>query len=48
MLVDLDSANGTMLNGHQLIPNQKYSLRDGDEVVFSKIQPVKYKVEIKE
>ena len=47
-IVDLDSSNGTLLNGHALIPNQKYSLKDGDEVAFSKIQPVKYKVEIKE
>lgn len=47
ILVDLDSSNGTLLNGHVLIPNQKYTLRDGDEVAFSKIQPVKYKVEIK-
>lgn len=36
-LTDLGSANGTFLNGKQLIPNQPYVLRDGDEIRFGKL-----------
>jgi pSer/pThr/pTyr-binding forkhead associated (FHA) protein len=35
---DLDSTNGTRINGFQLTPNRKYRLRDGDEVEFARIQ----------
>ena len=31
-LVDLESTNGTFLNGQRLIPNQPRVLRDGDEI----------------
>jgi pSer/pThr/pTyr-binding forkhead associated (FHA) protein len=37
ILVDLDSANGTYLNGKQLPPNQPHILRDGDELRFGKL-----------
>ncbi len=33
-LEDLDSTNGTRINGLTLIPNQPYRLRDGDELEF--------------
>ena len=32
MLTDLNSVNGTFLNGHQLSPNKHYIVRDGDEI----------------
>lgn len=31
-LTDLDSSNGTFLNGQRLAPNRPYTLHDGDEV----------------
>ena len=31
-LLDLDSTNGTFLNGDKLTPQQKYKLADGDEI----------------
>jgi hypothetical protein len=31
---DLGSTNGTRINGFQLVPNQPYRLRDGDELEF--------------
>src|SRR5260221_14438266 len=36
-LVDLNSANGTHLNGQRLSPNQPRVLRDGDEVRLAKL-----------
>jgi pSer/pThr/pTyr-binding forkhead associated (FHA) protein len=36
-LVDLNSANGTHLNGQRLTPNQPRVLRDGDEVRLGKL-----------
>jgi hypothetical protein len=36
-LVDLDSANGTYLNGQRLSPNQPRLLRDGDEIRLGKL-----------
>lgn len=33
-LEDLESTNGTRINGLTLIPNQPYRLRDGDELEF--------------
>lgn len=33
-LEDLESTNGTRINGMTLIPNQPYLLRDGDELEF--------------
>jgi hypothetical protein len=32
VLVDMGSANGTMLNGQRLVPEQPRVLRDGDEI----------------
>ena len=34
VLIDLDSTNGTILNGYRLPPNQPYPLKNGDEVRF--------------
>lgn len=36
-IVDLDSANGTFLNGQRLAPNQPRLLRDGDEIRLGKL-----------
>ncbi len=36
-LVDMNSVNGTYLNGERLIPNQPRILSDGDEVRFGKL-----------
>jgi hypothetical protein len=36
-LVDLNSSNGTVLNGHRLAPNEARPLREGDEVIFGKM-----------
>lgn len=36
-VIDLDSVNGTYLNGQRLIPNQPRVLQDGDEVRFGKL-----------
>jgi pSer/pThr/pTyr-binding forkhead associated (FHA) protein len=33
-LIDLNSTNGTRLNGRQIGPNQRELLSDGDEVIF--------------
>ncbi len=37
MLVDLESTNGTYLNGQRLLPNQPRMLRDGDEVRLGRL-----------
>lgn len=37
-LEDLGSTNGTRINGFQLTSNQKYRLRDGDEVEFARMR----------
>ncbi|NWF68522.1 MAG: FHA domain-containing protein [Chloroflexi bacterium] len=37
---DLESTNGTRINGFQLTPNQKYRLRDGDELELGRIRIV--------
>ena len=34
VLIDLNSTNGTLLNGYRLPPNQPYPLSSGDEVRF--------------
>lgn len=36
-VMDMDSANGTYLNGKKLIPHQPHILRDGDEIKFGKL-----------
>lgn len=43
-LVDLGSANGTLLNGEVLIPNKQYPLRNEDVIGFVVAHPIKYKV----
>ncbi len=35
---DLHSTNGTRLNGLELIPDEPYRLRDGDEIEFGQIR----------
>jgi len=37
VLTDLRSANGTLLNGQRLIPEQPRVLRDGDEIRLGKL-----------
>ena len=37
ILTDLNSVNGTFLNGWQLSPNKHYTVRDGDEVRLSQL-----------
>ncbi len=36
-LIDLESSNGTFLNGHRLPPHEPVPLREGDEVIFGKM-----------
>ena len=33
---DMNSTNGTRINGFQLTPNRRYRLRDGDELEFGR------------
>lgn len=37
---DLNSTNGTRINGYQLTPEHVYRLRDGDELEFGRIRIV--------
>jgi pSer/pThr/pTyr-binding forkhead associated (FHA) protein len=37
VLVDLDSTNGTQLNGHFLSPNWPFPVHNGDEIHFGKL-----------
>jgi hypothetical protein len=37
VLVDLDSTNGTFLNGHQLPAQKPYPLQSGDEICFGEL-----------
>ncbi len=39
-LEDLDSTNGTRINGFQLTSGQAYRLRDGDELEFGRLRAV--------
>ena len=43
-LIDQGSSNKTLINGTELIPNKKYQLQDGDEISFTIMMPVKYRV----
>ena len=43
-VVDLGSANATVLNGEILVPNQPYLLKNNDVVGFVASQPIKYRV----
>jgi pSer/pThr/pTyr-binding forkhead associated (FHA) protein len=38
MLIDLDSTNGTWLNGINLKPGQRYRIRTGDTIEFGTLQ----------
>lgn len=39
-LIDLNSTNGTRLNGKAARPGQPYRLRDGDEIEFAQLRCV--------
>jgi hypothetical protein len=41
-LVDMESTNGTFVNGHQLTPHQDYRIVDGDEISFGPRTKVVY------
>jgi hypothetical protein len=41
-LVDMESTNGTFVNGRQLTPHQEYRLADGDEISFGPRTKVVY------
>lgn len=43
-IVDLGSANATVLNGEILVPNQPYLLKNNDVVGFVAAHPIKYRV----
>jgi len=36
VVIDLDSTNGTRLNGQKLLPNKPEPLKDGDEIIMGK------------
>lgn len=37
ILVDLDSINGTFVNGQRAVRTKRYALMDGDEISFGKV-----------
>lgn len=37
MLEDMDSTNGTVLNGQKLVPRQPQPLRDGDQIIIGRL-----------
>jgi hypothetical protein len=39
-LEDLNSTNGTRINGFQMTPKQRYRLRDGDEIEFGRLRTI--------
>ncbi|MGB6929805.1 MAG: FHA domain-containing protein, partial [Syntrophobacteria bacterium] len=41
-LVDVESKNGTFLNGSEILSNQSYQLKDGDEISFGPETTVVY------
>jgi len=45
-VVDLGSANHTLLNGQILVPNQPYQLQEGGELTFTDSKPVRYRVHL--
>ena len=45
-VIDLGSANHTMVNGQVMVPNQPYRLQDGMELAFTVSKPVRYRVHI--
>ncbi len=38
MVLDLNSTNGTFLNGEQIVPGKDYSLEKGDMIAFSQVE----------
>jgi pSer/pThr/pTyr-binding forkhead associated (FHA) protein len=42
--VDLGSANGTLLNGRVLVPNQPYPLQLQDVIGFVAADPIEYRM----
>jgi pSer/pThr/pTyr-binding forkhead associated (FHA) protein len=42
ILVDLDSYNGTSVNGHKLNPDEPVELQSGDEVQFGRLSATVY------
>ncbi|MCM1468144.1 MAG: FHA domain-containing protein, partial [Alistipes sp.] len=45
-VIDLGSANHTILNGIVLVPNQMYELTDGGELVLTDSKPVRYRIHL--
>lgn len=45
-VIDLGSANHTILNGKTLVPNQMYELTDGGELVLTDSKPVRYRIHL--
>lgn len=45
-VIDLGSANHTILNEQTLIPNQSYQLTDGSIITFTNSKPVRYRVHL--
>ncbi len=45
-VIDLGSANHTLLNGQILVPNQPYELQDGVELAFSDNKSLRYRVHL--
>ena len=43
-IIDLDSKNGTLLNGQELVKNMAYSLKSGDTISLSKKVRMTYRV----
>lgn len=43
-IIDLDSDNGTLLNGEELIPNMAYDLHTGDRIMLSRNTRLTYRV----
>lgn len=38
LIEDLDSTNGSLVNGQRLVPHQPLALRDGDQIQFGKLR----------
>lgn len=38
LLIDLDSINGTFVNGHRALPIKRYAISDGDTITIGKVE----------
>ena len=38
MVEDLDSTNGTLINGYKLNPHEKYYINDGDKLTLADLE----------